>query len=155
MTRINTIDVRLLTDQHLMAEYREMPMVHGSLKRSLAAKNGLDRSTIPSKYTLNAGHVKFFYDKGAFLKQRFDELVVELNERGYNVDPGSRTIDWDIFTRNGLDGDWSPEKRDHRINIARILERIQAKIDWYRYGGEKLDPTLYALMKQELDALCE
>ena len=62
MTRINAVHPTVLTDQHLMAEYRELTMVMGSLKRSLNSKNGLP--PIPEKYTLNAGHVTFFYNKG-------------------------------------------------------------------------------------------
>lgn len=150
MTRINTIDPTLLTDQHLMAEYRELPMVHGSLRRSLASKNGLDRSTIPPEYTLNKGHVKFFYDKGEFLKQRYESLIHELNDRGYNVDPNSRTVDWSVFTDNNLDGEWQPNTSAHAINVERIVDRIDSKREWYRYGGEKLDDTLYSLMISEI-----
>ncbi len=57
MTRINVIDPIDLTDQHLMAEYRELPMIMGSLRRSLKSKKGLPKIT--PKYTLNAGHVTF------------------------------------------------------------------------------------------------
>lgn len=64
MARINVVHPTVLTDQHLMAEYRELTMVMGSLKRSLNSKNGLP--PIPAKYTLNAGHVAFFYNKGAW-----------------------------------------------------------------------------------------
>ena len=60
MTRINVIPVDQLTDQHLVAEYREMLMVPASLKRSLGSKNGMDTKRIPKQYTLNTGHVYFF-----------------------------------------------------------------------------------------------
>ena len=46
MTRINVIPVDQLTDQHLVAEYREMLMVPASLKRSLGSKNGMDTKTV-------------------------------------------------------------------------------------------------------------
>ena len=74
MTRINAnIPPSELKRMHLVAELREITMVPASLRRSLRSKsvNQVIRS-IPDKFTLNSGHVKFFYDKLEFLKQRFD-----------------------------------------------------------------------------------
>lgn len=132
MTRINVIDPTQLTDQHLMAEYRELPMVMGSLRRSLVAKNGLP--AIGSNYTLNSGHVKFFYNKGGWLKKRYYALVMELLERGFNLDP-ARRADFTVFENNGLAGDWTPDLTALDINRGRIQQRILAKPDWYRYKG--------------------
>ena len=64
MTRINIIPVEELMDQHLIAEYREITMVPVSLARTLSSKTGLDYKKISKSYTLNKGHVYFFYDKG-------------------------------------------------------------------------------------------
>ena len=69
MTRINIVPVKELMDQHLIAEYREITMVPASLSRTLASKKGLDYSKIPKNYTLNRGHVYFFYDKGLYLSK--------------------------------------------------------------------------------------
>ena len=62
MTRINIIEPSELTDQHLIAEYREIFMVGSSLQRSLKSKNWNPKD-IPIKFTLNTGHVKFFMIK--------------------------------------------------------------------------------------------
>ena len=56
MTRINIVEPSELTDQHLIAEYREITMVPGSLKRTLVSKIGYKESKVPKKYTLNTGH---------------------------------------------------------------------------------------------------
>jgi deoxyribonuclease (pyrimidine dimer) len=64
MTRINIIPVEEFMDQHLSAEYRKITMVPASLTRTLLSKTGLDYKKIPKSYTLNKGHVYFFYDKG-------------------------------------------------------------------------------------------
>ena len=40
MTRINIVEPSELTDQHLIAEYREIFMVAGSLRRTLVSKSG-------------------------------------------------------------------------------------------------------------------
>ena len=64
MTRINLVEPSELTDQHLIAEYREIFMVGGSLKRTLVSKVGYREDRVPKRYTLNTGHVYFFYNKG-------------------------------------------------------------------------------------------
>lgn len=135
MTRINVIDPELLTDQHLMAEYRELPMVMGSLRRSLKSKRGLPK--IPDKYTLNAGHVSHFYNKGRYLHNRYRVLVEHLQKRGYTLDP-NRAADFSVFLDHGLYNDWIPDAAARQINIERINERIAAKPQWYRYYGRSI-----------------
>ena len=131
MTRINVIPVDELTDQHLVAEYREMLMVPASLKRSLGSKNGMDAKRIPKQYTLNTGHVYFFYDKGKFLKDRYDSLVNEMKKRGMKPDP-ERTFPTQVFKDNNLYNSWKVTDRAVQINNERIIERINQKPDWYR-----------------------
>ena len=66
MTRINIIPVEDLTDQHLMAEYREIFMIGPALQKSLQSESW-NSNKIPNKFTLGKGHVMFFYDKGKYL----------------------------------------------------------------------------------------
>lgn len=135
MTRINVVDPKYLTDQHLMAEYRELPMVIGSLKRSLRSTNGLPK--IGEKYSLNGGHVKFFYNKGKFLYRRYLALIDELIKRGYNLSI-DRNPDWNVFTENNLNNDWIPDKHSLEVNSERIFLRIMMKPHWYKYRGESI-----------------
>jgi hypothetical protein len=65
MTRINVVPVEDLTDQHLMAEYRELPMVLAAARRSK-----IEGYEVSHAYTLNKGHVKFFYSKKRWLTSR-------------------------------------------------------------------------------------
>jgi deoxyribonuclease (pyrimidine dimer) len=147
MTRINTIPPSLLTDQHLMAEYREMPMVNASLARTLRSKRGLQINRIPPHYTLNSGHVMFHYNKGLYLFKRFTAIVEELNSRHYNIDPSSRVIDWDVFkAAPNLWNDWNPSFVNHRTNVERIVERIRQKPSWYRYQGTPIDNSFVDTM---------
>ena len=132
MTRINLLPPTELTDQHLVAEYREMTMVPAALNRTLKSKNGLDRSRISSKYTLNTGHVYFFYDKGKYLKERYDSLVTEMKLRGMNPDP-NRIFPPEVFEQNNLYGNWKPSVEEIQINLERIEKRINQKPDWYRH----------------------
>ena len=79
MTRINLVQPSELTDQHLIAEYREIFMVGGSLRRTLVSKSGYREDRVPKKYTLNTGHVYFFYNKGKYLHTRYKELINATN----------------------------------------------------------------------------
>ena len=135
MTRINVIDVSLLTDQHLMAEYRELPMIAGSLRRSLKSKNGLPK--VPPIYKLGSGHVTFFYNKGLFLYRRYNAIIEELLKRGYRLDSG-REVDFDTFKDNGLYGDWIANEIDLLVNANRITQRIMEKFNFYKYFGKPL-----------------
>ena len=131
MTRINIISPDELTDQHLIAEYREITMVPGSLRRTLVSKTGYTESKVPKKYTLNAGHVYFFYNKGKYLYNRYQELISEMKDRGFTHDP-DRKFPVNIFKDNGLYNDWMPTLEDYKIIRQRIQEKIDMKPDWYR-----------------------
>ena len=129
MTRINIIEPSELTDQHLIAEYREIFMVGSSLQRSLKSKNWNPKD-IPIKFTLNTGHVKFFYDKGKYLSNRYDELRTEMRARGMTPDI-TRAFKKEQWP-NELWNDWTPNLEDYKVIRERIEERIKSKPNWYR-----------------------
>ena len=129
MTRINLVDPRQLADQHLVAEYREIFMIGSALQRSLQSKAGV--TDIPKNFTLNTGHIKFFYDKGEYLSKRYDCLINEMKRRGMNPDPTRK------FKReqwpDELYNDWQPTARDIEIIEQRLQQKINEKPDWYRW----------------------
>ena len=131
MTRINIIDPNELTDQHLIAEYREITMVPGSLNRTLKSKIGYMESKVPKRYTLNSGHVYFFYNKGKYLHKRYDELINEMKKRGFNPN-SNRLFPVEIFKDNNLYNDWMPDVEDYKVIRQRIAEKIAMKPKWYR-----------------------
>ena len=131
MTRINLVEPSELTDQHLIAEYREIFMVGGSLKRTLVSKSGYREDRVPKRYTLNTGHVYFFYNKGKYLHKRYNELIVEMKKRGFSPS-NDRPFPFSVFSDNGLYNDWTPMLEDYKIIRQRIKEKINMKPDWYR-----------------------
>jgi deoxyribonuclease (pyrimidine dimer) len=132
MTRINLVDPSELSDQHLVAEYREIFMVGSSLQRSLKSKNWEKTlANIPKKYTLNKGHVTFFYNKGKYLYKRYDLLINEMKNRGMNPN-SDRTFKIEQWPKE-LFNDWKPETEDYKIIRARIKEKIEMKPNWYRF----------------------
>lgn len=135
LTRVNLVPPQELSDQHLMAEYREIPMVPASLRRTIASRRGFDPNRIPPAYTLNAGHVMFFYDKGGWLRRRYGALVCELLWRGIRVDPGARSVAWDVFQ---VDQPWQPTEVEVEVSRSRIKERLALKPFWYRWSHRAL-----------------
>lgn len=133
MTRINLIEPKKLLDQHLMAEYRELPMVMGALRRSIKAKKFPDIYTL---YTLNKGHVSFFYNKKLFLEERMNLLIEELNLRNYNINPSDRVIDFTVFDNAPCEQiNWQPTQPEIDINFERIVTRYREKPNFYKYCG--------------------
>jgi deoxyribonuclease (pyrimidine dimer) len=122
MTRINVVPVQDLSVKHLVAEYREITRLPNNLRKSLDRKTKpFSMSEIPTQYTLGQGHVKFFYDKMTFLKNRYEQLVEEMLRRGYN--PSFR--DSSIFTQFPIqfNNDYQPTQEAILINQQRIKER--------------------------------
>ena len=131
MTRINIIPPNELYDQHLIAEYREITMVPAALSRTLNSLHGLRKEKISKTFTLNRGHVYFFYDKGLYLDKRYNELIAEMKLRGFNPD-SNRVFPYKVFIDNDLYNDWTPTMEDYKIIRERIQQKIDMKPDWYR-----------------------
>lgn len=132
MTRINLVNPGELSDQHLVAEYREIFMVGSSLQRSMKSKSwNKTINNIPKDFTLNKGHVTFFYNKGEYLEKRYQKLVNEMKKRGMNPDSDRK------FKKNQwpkkLYNDWRPKQKDYEIIRKRIDEKVSLKPDWYRF----------------------
>jgi len=131
MTRINIIPVSELYDQHLIAEYREITMIPASLNKTLKSKAGLNKSKISKQYTLNTGHVYFFYNKGKYLDKRYKEIIKEMKARGFKPD-SKRKFPKEIFINNNLYNDWIPTIEDYKIIRKRILSKLAQKPNWYK-----------------------
>jgi len=124
MVRINLINPRCLTDQHLIAEYVEILMLFGSV-------NNLS-DDIPKDYRLGQGHIKFFKNKLGYLKKRHELLKKEMIKRKFNH---RKSINLKKF-KNKLINDWKPTKKDKDIIKKRLMEKINLKPSFYRYYGK-------------------
>ena len=145
MTRINLIPVGYLLDQHLLSEYRELPMVMASLSRSIDSPNW-PNFKIPKHYTLNTGHVSFFYNKRIFLEDRWFRLIDELRRRGFDVKPEERLVQFHIYDLVPPDDEadvWAPRPVDVQVNLQRILLRVSEKPDWYKYNRQPVTYSWY------------
>ena len=124
MVRINLLKPKYLSDQHLIAEYDEILMLIGYVKRY----SNLNRE-IPDKYILGKGHILFFKDKLKYIKKRHEELKKEMKKRGFTM---RKTINLNKFPRNLLN-DYKPNNKDKEIIKKRLIEKINLKPEFYRY----------------------
>lgn len=124
MTRINLIPVEELSDQHLLAEYRELPRM-----AKFAGKTVQRKEDIPVTFTLNKGHMTFFLDKAEFLEDRHAEIVEECLRRGINLtDPKPFTMPR-VFEQS----DWTPSEEEIEVSRERIREKLRMKPLFYRW----------------------
>ena len=144
MTRINLVKVEDLADQHLFAEWREIKMIPAKVKKLLETKTTLEISkAAPMKYTLNEVNVMFFYNKFRFLYERFNRLTDELYNRNFNLSEANAD---EIFINTipmYLRQTWEPTIPEIKINVDRIVERLNERPVWYRYYGEIKSPEFF------------
>ena len=116
MTRINVgIPPADLVNQHLIAEHREIKRIPNCV-----AKGKYNMEDIPDKFKLGTGHVKFFYNKLLYLKNRYISLYDECIKRGFNVQ--NYIGAWDNVPQE-LMNDYKVEPNDIVIIKKRIDER--------------------------------
>ena len=135
MTRVNLVPVGELANQHAMAEWRELKMIPKALARSLKTQSHEKiLKKIPKEFTLNTGHVMFFYDKGEYLRRRYEQLTEELVTRGYNINRDAKFDPDDVmFSSPYWNGDYTPDERALAIIRERIAEKIALKPTFYRW----------------------
>lgn len=131
MTRINLIPVQELADQHLLAEYRELPRVFGSVRTHAQNKKTTKDFNIRKEFILGNGHCTFFYDKLYYLQQRHICIVQECIRRNINVTLTEVNDISDIPEQ--FCNDYIPSESEIRTSRARIVEQVQKKPSWYKY----------------------
>ena len=135
MTRINSaIPVQCLTDEHLMAEYREIKRLPDCWKKSV--KSG-SINKIPAKFTLGKGHVLFFLNKHKFAFIRCKQLLNECIKRGFSVQDYLANWYHVQDPHHWLNHDPTSEERDLLIEI--ISSRIsESKKQHFHFYGDKI-----------------
>ena len=134
MTRINSaINVRRLTDEHLLAEHREIKRLPYCLGKAIASGSV---KHIPEKFTLGTGHVLFFLNKMEFVRQRYCDIYTECIQRGF-------IAEWYYNNFVGLPREYSNgythTDEERRLLIERITERImQSKKKAWHYRGQPI-----------------
>ena len=136
MTRINcAIPVEYLTDEHLLAEHREIARLPWNV--SEAIRSGSIKNKVPSKFTLNSGHVLFFVNKNKFTLNRYKEIREECKKRGFNV--SDCESNWNTNDCSQYMGDYTPTQEDKDILIERIELRIkESPKKYWHYNSKRI-----------------
>ena len=135
MTRINVVSPADLTDEHLFAEWRELPRVF-----TLAAGSPAGRA-VPPAYTLGDGHMLFFLPRLGWLGRRHADLTQELARRGRALPP------YPPLPTDG--GDYTPDDAARAVNVARLRERVAGARRTLHYCGAPVPPTFYDRLSPE------
>jgi deoxyribonuclease (pyrimidine dimer) len=135
--RCNIIEPCLLTDQHLIAERRELRLIPPLFEKRFK-KLGIKGvvSNIPDQYCLGKGHMLFWMNKGEYLRTRYSELTDEMLIRGFKPDlsifyfltPEARDVSIDYV----------PSTHDIQILLERVTAKINQKPTWYRFHGNPI-----------------
>lgn len=129
MTRINVISVKELSDQHLMAEYRELP-------RRIMQKINIQNA--PKNYCLGLGHVKWAASHIRFLLKRFYSICHEMEYRGFKVKYSPEALNATaIYLQKNIYEDYDVTRKDIKINKERLLEKYKLKPNFYRWTNRK------------------
>lgn len=150
MTRINSaIPVKNLTDEHLLAEHREIKRLPYCL--AVALESGSVKH-IPEKFTLGKGHVLFFLNKMWFTYWRYCDINTECLVRGFYVDDYSEN--WDDWkdTEYFEHPMYEPTEEERNLLIERITYRIlnSKKKTWHYYGKPITKEKAVELLKNKV-----
>lgn len=140
MTRINIVPPAEICDQQLIAEWRELTRIPNGI---VAGKYIVDLKQIPERYTVRTednpdggkGHMKFFFNKLKFLHRRYQAIMDELAQRGMPRRSMWPVDSLNIWSLQGLWGDYEPTPEAIALNRKRITEKFPKKA---RYAGEYL-----------------
>ena len=128
MTRINVVPVSELSDQHLIAEYRELPSV---------IKQRIHIDDAPEKYCLGKGHMKWARKHMKYTAERYCFICNEMMRRGFTVnyhhfDLCMLANEQSIFYPDVIN-DYKPTDDDLELNRNRLIEKYQQRPNWYRW----------------------
>lgn len=125
MTRINVVPVEILSNAHLMAEYKEITRPFNKVAKRIAKGQTPSDVKISPIYLLNGGHETFFFDKLGYLHNRYNELYEELKERGYNLNEDNFCVCDSMmtgFSETDWYGGYEPTHEAIYLNMARLAK---------------------------------
>lgn len=129
MTRINLIPVEELSDQHLIAEYKELPR---------CIKQNINILDAPRNYTLGKGHMKWARRNWNFLLARYSLICDEMDYRGFKRKYSAKDL-YDYFYSHYKFEKiiYIPSIVDLEISRNRIKEKLLLKPEFYKWTNRE------------------
>lgn len=132
------VDPIYLVDQHLIAEYRELPMVIGSLR----INDWKIKTDVPKSFVLGKGHMNFFKNKLTYLSKRHNVVKQECINRGFNC----HSLSIIINEGHPYCNDWSPDFIASKLIRKRIVEKLINRFEksptFWKYKSNTLTKEL-------------
>ena len=131
MTRINVVPVEELSDQHLIAEYRELPR---------CIKQDFNLQDAPKDYILGTGHIKWAASHTRYLLKRYHFICSEMEHRNFKVNfKPADLIAMAVYRGKptASDTDYIPNKKDLNLNRKRLVIRYLANPNFYKWTNRK------------------
>jgi deoxyribonuclease (pyrimidine dimer) len=128
------VDPDLLVDQHLIAEYRELPMLIGSLRF-----HGWEiKSPVLEEFNLGTGHMNFLKVRLRYIQRRHVYVKEEMVRRGFKCDALNINLE---YIPEQFCNDWTPSIFDSMKIRRRLSEKLlNYEVPW-RYKRRNLDPS--------------
>lgn len=135
MTRINSgISPKILTDEHLLAEHREIKRLPAQYLLSVASGS---INKIPDKFCLGKGHVLFFINKPLYTLNRYKEIREECLSRGFNVSDYSEN--WKAYPPDMYIDNYFPSIEENQLLVDRISRRIlESSKKYFHYKSQQI-----------------
>jgi len=135
MSRINSaIPLDFLTDEHLLAEHREIKRLPYCLSRALISGS---INKIPPSFTLGPGHILFFLDKMKFTHLRYISLYEECLRRGFSV--LNYSDNWNPWINTPYYKTYEPGEMEFILLRNRIITRImKSSKEFWHYHSERI-----------------
>ncbi len=135
MTRIDVHPPKMLCDQHLLSNHREIKRICNRLRQRIV-KNKFDDIPTPF-YEHDKDRFKelFWLDKGKWTYNRYLELWEECVVRGFNVTDFSGN--WEVYKEKPtFNGNFEPTYVHYNLLENRIMNRMKG-MGTVRYYGEE------------------
>jgi deoxyribonuclease (pyrimidine dimer) len=131
MTRINVVPVSELSDQHLLAEYHELP-------RCIKQPINIDED-VPTSYKLGKGHMKWAKMHSLWLTYRYDQLIKEMKYRGFKPNYTLLMLQDYWINEQHLAGNlwYYVTDTDILLNRGRLIYKYCLKPEFYTWTNRK------------------
>lgn len=148
MTRISAgIRDKQMCDIHVRKERLEIIRIPNTIKKRLEEGKPINLKNLPEDFVLGTGHVRFFYNKLAYLHKRYLELTAEAIRRKTDV------TDYEDSFKGlppELYNDWEETPIARQLCQERITERLNGMLEknLKYYGEQKTAEQLIEILKQ-------
>lgn len=135
MTRINVVPPSELSDNHLKAEYWELPRLYPLICKAYQRGEKPDDKKNPTEYVLGTGHVRFFYNKLGYITKRHQELGLEGVRRNIQLKAEPEGMEYfrqTAFLPSIWFQDYEPTEEALALNRSRLAERSAFSGGTYR-----------------------